>query len=162
MLLIARILQGVGAANLFPASMAMLAIIFPEEERGRALGIYGAMGTMFLASGPFVGGLFTEFLSWRWIFWINPFVVVATAAVVTALWIDPPRTPAKGRFDFGGLVSLVGGIGLVIVVVMEAPDLGVRPGGRLAPDRRRAGSACAFRPAGATVLRTADRGRPVR
>ncbi len=124
MLIAARIMQGVGAAIIFPASMAMLAIIFPEEERGRALGIYGAMGTTFLASGPFVGGLFTEFLSWRWIFWINPFVVAATAAVVLALWTDPPRTVAKGRFDFGGLISLVGGIGLVIVAIMEAPDWG--------------------------------------
>ncbi len=123
-LLTARVLQGVGAAVIFPASVAMIAVIFAEEERGKALGIYGATGTIFLASGPFVGGLFTEFISWRWIFWINPFVVVAAIAIILTCWSDPPRQPSRGRFDFTGLVLLIGGIGLVIVAVMEAPDWG--------------------------------------
>jgi MFS family permease len=47
----------------------MLTIAFPENQRGLAIGIYGAIGTVFLAMGPFVGGLLTDFLSWRWIFW---------------------------------------------------------------------------------------------
>lgn len=123
-LLVARALQGIGAAIIFPASMAMIAIIFPEEERGRALGIYGAVGTAFLASGPFVGGLLTDTLSWRWIFWINPVVVVAAAAVVWTIWSDPPQKPHRERFDFAGLVTLIGGIGLVIFATMQGPEWG--------------------------------------
>lgn len=123
-MLIARALQGVGAAIIFPASMAMIAIIFPEEERGRALGIYGAVGTAFLASGPFVGGFLTDTLSWRWIFWINPAVVVAAAAVIRTLWSDPPHEPNREGFDFAGLVTLIGGIGLVIFATMQGPDWG--------------------------------------
>lgn len=123
-LLFARAFQGVGAAIIFPASMAMIAGIFPEEERGRALGIYGAVGTMFLASGPFVGGLLTDTLSWRWIFWINPVVVVATAAVVWFHWVDLPRGPTPKEFDFPGLGMLIGGIGLVVFATMQGPDWG--------------------------------------
>jgi len=123
-MLIARALQGVGAAIIFPASMAMIAITFPAEERGRALGIYGAVGTVFLASGPFVGGLLTDSLSWRWIFWINPAVVIAAAAIIWTLWSDPPQDPNRDRFDFAGLASLIGGIGLVILAIMQGPDWG--------------------------------------
>lgn len=123
-LLVARALQGVGAAIIFPASMAMIAIIFPEKQRGRALGIYGAVGTMFLASGPFVGGFLTDSLSWRWIFWINPAVVVAAAVVISTLWTDPPKVPNRERFDFAGLVTLIGGIGLLIFATMQGPDWG--------------------------------------
>ncbi|MCR9137784.1 MAG: MFS transporter [Alphaproteobacteria bacterium] len=123
-LLAARALQGFGAAIIFPASMAMIAIIFPEEERGRALGIYGAVGTVFLASGPFVGGLLTDTLSWRWIFWINPVVVIAAVAVIWTMWSDPPPNPNRERFDFAGLVTLISGIGLVIFATMQGPEWG--------------------------------------
>ncbi|MEM7172611.1 MAG: MFS transporter, partial [Pseudomonadota bacterium] len=123
-MLAARAAQGVGAAMIFPASMAMLSIIFPEEERGQAFGIYGAVGCIFLASGPFVGGLLTEFASWRWIFWINPPIVLAAAGVVWLFWEDPPRPPERAPFDGGGLFNLVGGLTLTIFGIMQGPDLG--------------------------------------
>jgi len=62
-LITARGIQGVGAAIIFPSSLAMLTIAFPENQRGLAIGVYGAVGTVFLALGPFVGGLLTDFLS---------------------------------------------------------------------------------------------------
>lgn len=123
-ILIARAAQGVGAAMIFPASMAMLSIVFPEEERGQAFGIYGAVGCSFMAAGPFVGGLLTEVASWRWIFWVNPPVVLAAAAIVWHLWRDPPRPDVPKRFDVIGLFSLVGGLSLTIFAVMQGPDLG--------------------------------------
>ncbi|PHQ67060.1 MAG: MFS transporter, partial [Sneathiella sp.] len=88
-LIIARCVQGVGAAIIFPASMAMIAIIFPEKERGMAIGIYGAIGTVGLTLGPLVGGYFSEAFSWRWIFWINPPIVILIAVLVLVAWIDP-------------------------------------------------------------------------
>ena len=78
-LITARAIQGIGAAVIFPVSMAMITNAFPAEQRGMALGIQGAIGTIFLSLGPLAGGFFTETLSWRWIFWINPPIVAVIA-----------------------------------------------------------------------------------
>lgn len=123
-LIIGRAVQGIGAAIIFPASMAMISIVFPEEERGMAIGIYGAIGTVGLTLGPLVGGLLTEWVSWRWIFWVNPPIVLVIAAMVLKAWINPPLSGDKSRFDFGGLVSLIVGLGLTVFAIMQAPDWG--------------------------------------
>ncbi|MEM9255971.1 MAG: MFS transporter, partial [Pseudomonadota bacterium] len=84
----ARLVQGVGAALIFPLSIFVVTAAFPEEERGLALGLYGAIGTSLLTLGPLVGGLLTEFLSWRWIFWVNPPIVLAVALITWVCWKD--------------------------------------------------------------------------
>lgn len=123
-IIIARGVQGVGAAVIFPVSMAIVTIAFPPEQRGYALGIYGAIGTSFLALGPLVGGAFTDFLSWRWIFWINPPIVLVICAIVLIQWTDPPQRPSSARFDGVGLLTLVGGLGMIIFAVMQSADWG--------------------------------------
>ena len=120
----ARALQGIGAAIILPGSMAMLMTVFPPEQRGLAIGTYGAVGTNFLASGPLLGGALTEYLSWRWIFWVNPPVVVLIGLVVAIAWSDPPRQGEAPRFDSAGLVTLVAGLGMVVLALMQAPDWG--------------------------------------
>jgi MFS family permease len=67
----ARGLQGIGAAIAFPVSFAILTATFPAERRGSAFGIQTTIAGSFMASGPLVGGLFSQMLSWRWIFLIN-------------------------------------------------------------------------------------------
>ncbi|WP_340148855.1 MFS transporter [uncultured Sneathiella sp.] len=124
MLIVMRGIQGIGAAIILPASMAMLTIVFPENERGMALGAYGAIGTIGLISGPLAGGALVETLSWRWIFWINPAIVIAVALVVMKAWINPPRMAEAARFDFGGLISLIAGLGLIVFALMQGPDWG--------------------------------------
>lgn len=119
-----RAVQGIGAAAIFPASMAMVAHVFPESERGFALGIYGAIGTIFLALGPLVGGFFTDTLSWRWIFWINPPIVVAIAAIVAIDWVDAPRDAARAGFDLVGLCTMVGGLFMLVFGLMQGPEWG--------------------------------------
>jgi len=123
-LIAARGVQGVGAAIIFPVSLAMVAMTFPERQRGFALGIYGSVGTTFLALGPTVGGLLTDIASWRWIFWLNPPITLAIAAIVLAVWRDRPRDGAPERLDKKGFLLLVGGLSLVIFAVMEGPDRG--------------------------------------
>ncbi|TMV07941.1 MFS transporter [Ruegeria sediminis] len=122
-LTLARAVQGVGAAVIFPLSLVLVSLSFEDSERGMALGIYGAIGTTFLALGPLVGGLLTEYLSWRWIFWINPPIVLAVAVVNWRYWRDPPNMPEE-TFDWPGLFLLVGGLTLTVFAVMEGPDRG--------------------------------------
>ncbi len=127
-LILARAAQGIGAAIIFPTSLAMVAMSFPEDQRGLALGIYGSIGTTFLALGPMTGGLITEYLSWRWIFFINPPIVLAIIVIVRAFWRDADRAgaapPARAGFDLRGLALLVAGLGLSIAAVMEGPEHG--------------------------------------
>ncbi len=122
-LLIARAVQGIGAALIFPLSLVVLIQSFDENERGLALGLYGGIGTVFLSMGPLVGGVLTEYLSWRWIFWVNPPIVLAVAAIAWTFWRDPPHLPELG-FDWKGLLLLVPGLAALVFAIMEGPDRG--------------------------------------
>lgn len=124
LLIVARGVQGAGAAIIFPASLAMVMIAFPERQRGLALGAYGAIGTVFLALGPLVGGVLTDAASWRWIFWINPPIVLLIALIIAAAWTEPPRRSERQRLDMTGLVLLVGGLSLTVFALMQGPDWG--------------------------------------
>lgn len=123
-LIVARAMQGLGAAIIFPSSLAMVTVAFPKEQRGFALGIYGAIGTVFLALGPLVGGFLTDFASWRWIFWVNPPIVVAVGMIVLAAWVEPARTGTPDRIDKVGLVLLICGLSALVFALMEGPGWG--------------------------------------
>jgi EmrB/QacA subfamily drug resistance transporter len=106
----ARVVQGVGAALMNPATLSIISATFPPHQRGMAIGIWAGVSAMALAIGPLVGGLLTEQASWHWIFFINvPIGVVAIAA--SFVLIDESRdTSAEQRLDLPGL--LTSGIGL--------------------------------------------------
>jgi EmrB/QacA subfamily drug resistance transporter len=106
----ARIVQGVGAALMNPATLSIITATFPPEQRGAAIGIWAGVSALALAIGPLVGGLLTDHASWSWIFFINvPIGVVAIAA--SFLLIDESRdTSEVQRLDLPGL--LTSGIGL--------------------------------------------------
>ena len=123
-LIAARGVQGVGAAIIFPSCLAMATIVFPPEQRGFALGIWGAIGTVFLALGPLVGGFLTDYVTWRAIFWVNPPICAAVAAIVFAAWVDPPQHDKTETIDKTGVVLLVGGLSMVVFALMEGPDWG--------------------------------------
>ncbi|WP_136656876.1 DHA2 family efflux MFS transporter permease subunit [Nitratireductor sp. XY-223] len=123
-LIIARGIQGVGAAIVFPLSLTIITLIFPPEQRGFALGLNGTIGTVFLALGPFVGGLFADFVSWRWIFWINPFLTAAMIFIVSRAWSDVDEPKDTRPLDLPGVVLLCAGLGLVVFALMQAPDFG--------------------------------------
>jgi MFS family permease len=114
----------VGAAVIFPLSMALATIAFPPEQKGMALGIYGAIGTSFLALGPMTGGFFTDVLSWRWIFWINIPVILAVFWIIARGTQRQEKPKSPPRFDFPGLATLVCGLTALVLALMEGPGWG--------------------------------------
>jgi EmrB/QacA subfamily drug resistance transporter len=118
------IIQGFGAAIMFPTSVALIAHVFPANQRGIAMGIYGSIGTVFLSIGPLIGGYFTSEISWRWIFWINVPIVTIIIFIFLASWREPVLKQSSKKFDFVGLVTMVSGITLLILAIMQGPVWG--------------------------------------
>ncbi|MGX6607974.1 MFS transporter [Micromonosporaceae bacterium Da 78-11] len=101
----ARAVQGIGAALLTPASLALLTTLFPDpRERGTAIGIWGGVGALALAFGPLTGGWLSEHVSWGWIFLINAPIGVATA-VLAAVSIPATRRGTSRGLDLPGLAA---------------------------------------------------------
>ncbi len=123
-LITGRAIQGIGAAVIFPTSVAMITNVFPLEQRGLAFGIHTGVGGTFLALGPLVGGFFTEVLSWRWIFWINLPVVVGVVLITMAAWVTSPREGRSVPIDYPGLISLVVGLSALVTGLMQGAEWG--------------------------------------
>lgn len=120
----ARAVQGLGAALLVPQSLAIIAAAFPKEARGRAIGIWAAAAALTTMSGPLVGGIFIDLLSWRAVFWIN--VPLAILAIVLALrFIPESRGAVHGRMDWLGGTLVTLGLGLLIYALTELPKRGL-------------------------------------
>ncbi len=114
MLIACRVLQGMGGAMLAATSVALLTTVFPANERGKVLGIIVAAAYLGLSLGPVLGGILTERLGWRSIFFVGALLGLFVLAVV--LWkLKDEWTGAKGeRFDFTGSIIYV--LGLVALV----------------------------------------------
>src|ERR1700719_1882813 len=111
-LVIARAIQGVGAAFLVPGSLSIISASFSEKERGRAIGTWSGFTAMTTALGPVLGGWLIEHASWRWAFFIN--LPLAAAVIVLALWRVPEsKNPELKTVDWtGALIATVGLAGL--------------------------------------------------
>jgi DHA2 family multidrug resistance protein len=106
----ARIVQGMGGAFLIPLSHAIILDTYPPEEQAKAMALWGMAATLGSFVGPTVGGYVTEYLSWRYIFYINvPFGLLALAGAAVFL----PETPhdAGRKLDWFGFLTLSLGIG---------------------------------------------------
>jgi EmrB/QacA subfamily drug resistance transporter len=122
-LVAARLLQGVGGAALVPASLALVASTFAEgEERNRAMGIYGAMAGVGFVFGMVLGGVVTEFLGWRWVFFVNVPVVVAVLLVVPAAIRESKDETSPHSLDLPGAATATLGVAALIYAVSEAPN----------------------------------------
>ncbi|WP_236075824.1 MFS transporter [Streptomyces coffeae] len=124
MLFGARALQGVFAAGLAPAGMSLLATTFTEpRERGRAFGVFAAVGAAGSAVGLIAGGLLTEYTSWRWCLYIN--VPIGLLAVLGATLVPADR-PIRdgGRLDIPGALLGTGGLAAVVYAFNQAEPHG--------------------------------------
>ncbi len=117
-----RALQGMGTALMLPAAMGILIGIYPKERRGRAIGIYSGCAAVFLALGPFMGGFFTQYLSWRFIFWVN--IPLALYSFVIPLCLLPKLKRNYRPFDFSGFLLFTLGFPCFILALMEGNTWG--------------------------------------
>ncbi len=114
-LIACRAIQGIGAGGLMVGSQAITGDVIPPRERGRYMGYFGVVFGLSSVLGPLAGGLFTQHLSWRWIFYINvPIGVFALFVVATALHIPHTRVPHK--IDVAGLTLLSAAATCIILV----------------------------------------------
>src|SRR5690348_12914882 len=115
----ARIVQGVGAALMNPASLSIITATFPPRERGQAIGIWAGVSAMALAIGPLVGGLIVDNINWNWIFVINVPVGVA-GIIVSQLVIRESRDASHEQsIDLPGLALSGAGLFAVSYALIE-------------------------------------------
>jgi EmrB/QacA subfamily drug resistance transporter len=123
LLLAARALQGVGGAMASPAVLALIVTSFPEgRERTRALGIYMGVITGGSSLGLVLGGVITEWLSWRWVLFINVPIGLAVVAIAPLFVAETPRLP--GRFDLAGAVAATAGVTTLVYGFIRAAASG--------------------------------------
>jgi EmrB/QacA subfamily drug resistance transporter len=125
MIILGRVFQGVGASILVTGNITLLSLHFPQSSRGKIIGIVVAAGGVFLTAAPLVAGLFTQYLSWRWLFWINlPLVLVALYFVMKFCPKDP-ALPEHKRLDIKGLLLIVISLLCFIFAIMQIPAWGI-------------------------------------
>jgi len=121
MLIVFRILQGVGGGGLQPSEQAILADTFAPAKRGMAFAVYGIAVVMAPAIGPTLGGWVTDNFSWRWIFFINIPVGMLSLLLTSRLIQDPPyfkrRKLSETRIDYTGLGFVALGLGTLQVIL---------------------------------------------
>jgi len=122
-LIIARSVQGVGAALLVPGSLAIISVSFDEESRGRAIGTWYGFTSITTAIGPVLGGWLVEHASWRWAFLLN--LPLAFAVMAIAAWrIPETRSAAAQRVDWWGALLATAGLGGLVGGLIESIALG--------------------------------------
>jgi EmrB/QacA subfamily drug resistance transporter len=124
-LVIARSVQGIGAAMLVPGSLAIISTSFDENSRGRAIGTWSGFTAITMALGPILGGWLIEHASWRWAFFLN--VPLAAAVVMISLrHIPESRSSGAGRLDWIGALLATASLGGVVTGLLESSKLGWR------------------------------------
>ena len=123
MLIVARVVQGAGAALMNPATLSIISATFPPKQRGAAIGIWAGVSALALAIGPLVGGLLTEHLSWHWIFFVNvPVGVIAIAA--SLMLITESKDETHVSLDLPGLGTSALGLFALTYGLIEANTYG--------------------------------------
>lgn len=122
-LIVARGMQGAGAAIVAPSSLSLLTASFPDEHgRAKAVTLYGATAGVGFSLGLVVGGALADLVSWRAGFFIN--VPIGAAMIVLAPRYLPGSARARGRFDLAGAVSATSGVGALVYGVIHSADSG--------------------------------------
>ena len=122
-LIVARGIQGVGAAGMFATTIALINASYEGRDRGIAFGAWGAVNGAAAAAGPIAGGLLTQALSWRWIFFVNLPITVATVALSLRALPHEPRRYGP-RIDVFGIAVFTLAVGALTYALTRAPGVG--------------------------------------
>lgn len=124
-IVIARSVQGLGGAVLFPATLSLINTLFAHgPARNRALAVWGGAGASGLCAGALLGGVLTESLGWRWVFFVNvPLALAVAAAGIFVIPRDPTRS-GRRRFDLPGALTATAGSTLLVYALVQAPESG--------------------------------------
>jgi len=122
-LILARVFMGTGAAMIMPATLAIITNIFPDEERGKAIGIWGAMNGVGVALGPILGGILIEQFNWNAIFFINV-PIVAVALVAGQFLVPDSRDPRPRRLDGPGTILSALTLSVLVFGLIKGSDWG--------------------------------------
>ncbi|WP_308466361.1 DHA2 family efflux MFS transporter permease subunit [Rathayibacter soli] len=117
MLIVARVFQGLGAALMTPQTMAVITRIFPPQNRGQAMGLWGAVAGVATLVGPILGGVLVDGFGWEWIFFIN--VPVGIVAFVMAWRLVPRLAKRSHKFDILGVALSAVGMFLLVFGIQE-------------------------------------------
>jgi len=125
LLVLFRVLQGIGGGGLQPSEQAILADTFPPRQRGMAFAIYGVAVVTAPAIGPTLGGWITDNFTWRWIFFINIPVGILSLILTSFMLEDPPyfeqeraeKRKTKLRVDYWGIIFIALGLGFLQIVL---------------------------------------------
>jgi EmrB/QacA subfamily drug resistance transporter len=124
-LILARSIQGVGAALLVPGSLAIISSSFDEKTRGKAIGTWSGFTAIMTALGPVLGGWLIQHASWRWVFFIN--LPLATVVIVLSLrHVPESRSASRGNVDWLGALLVTLGLGGLIKAFIDSENLGWR------------------------------------
>lgn len=118
-----RVLQGIGGAMLYPATTSIVFGSFPSRERGRAMGLFVSIGAILLSLGPLLGGLFTEYLTWRYVFWIN-LPIALIGIFLTLLSVPPIYNKNPPILRPASYILFASGVALLILSLMNGGDWG--------------------------------------
>ncbi|MGB4778149.1 MDR family MFS transporter [Microbacterium sp.] len=114
-LIVARVVQGIGGGGLMILAQAIIADIVPVRDRGKYMGIMGAVFGLSSVVGPLLGGWFTEGIGWRWAFWINVPIGIL-AIVIAAIALKLPKHESTVRFDVWGTLTMAVAVTSIILV----------------------------------------------
>ncbi|MFF1815882.1 DHA2 family efflux MFS transporter permease subunit [Kribbella sp. NPDC058245] len=117
MLIVARVVQGLGASMVTPQTMAVITRIFPPDQRGKAMSLWGATAGVAVLVGPILGGVLVDGLGWQWIFFVN--VPVGVIGFVLAMRLVPDLPTQKHKFDLLGVALSTVGLFLLVFGIQE-------------------------------------------
>jgi MFS transporter, DHA2 family, multidrug resistance protein len=127
LLLLFRVLQGIGGGGLAPSEQAILRDTFPARQLGMAMAVYGMAVVLAPAIGPTLGGYITDHFSWRWVFFINVPVGLLSLVLSRRMVVDPPRLvearSRAGGIDYVGLGLVAVGLGALEYVLDRGQEL---------------------------------------
>ncbi|MGI8920431.1 MAG: MFS transporter [Solirubrobacteraceae bacterium] len=124
-LIVARAVQGLGAAIVSPAALSIITTTFSEgSERNRALGVWGAVAGAGGAAGVLLGGVLTSGLGWEWVLFVNVPIGAACALLAPRLLLESSSDDALRSFDIPGAVTVTAGLALLVYALVDAVNVG--------------------------------------